>query len=44
LEQRIAEALRKEGEWKTVVEGKIVEEVTHIRADIQEFVNKQQSG
>jgi hypothetical protein len=40
-EERIAKALRQEGEWRTAVEGEIVEEVTRIRTNMQEFVNKQ---
>jgi uncharacterized protein YqfA (UPF0365 family) len=43
-EDRIAEALRLEGEWRTAVEGEIAEEVTCIRSDMQEFVNKQLPG
>jgi hypothetical protein len=33
-EQRIAEALKLEGEWKMVVEKQIAREVTHIRNDM----------
>jgi hypothetical protein len=36
--------LQQEGEWSTAVEGEITEEVTYIRTDMQEFVNKQLSG
>jgi hypothetical protein len=43
-EDRIAEALRREGEWRTAVEGEIAQEVTRIRTDMQEFVNKQLPG
>jgi hypothetical protein len=43
-EERLVEALRQEGERKTAVEGEIVGEVTHIRTDMQEFVNKQLPG
>jgi hypothetical protein len=40
-ESRIAEALRQEGEWRSAVEEEIASEVTRIRTDMQEFVNKQ---
>jgi hypothetical protein len=43
-EERITEALRQEGEKRTAVEGEIAGEVTQIRTDMQEFVNKQLSG
>jgi exonuclease VII large subunit len=43
-EERIAEASRQEGERRTAVEGEIAGEVTQIRTDMQEFVNKQLSG
>jgi hypothetical protein len=43
-EQRIAEALRLEGEQRMGVEEEIVREVTLIWDDMQEFVNKQQPG
>jgi hypothetical protein len=36
--------LQPEGEQRTAVEGEIVEEVTHIRTGMQEFVNKQLLG
>jgi sensor c-di-GMP phosphodiesterase-like protein len=39
-EERIAEALHQEGVRRTAVEEEIVEEVTRIRTDMQEFVNK----
>jgi hypothetical protein len=42
--QRIAKALRQEGEWRLVINGEKAEEVTHIRTDMQEFVNKQLPG
>jgi hypothetical protein len=37
----MAEALRKERERRTAVEGEIANEVNCIRTDKQEFVNKQ---
>jgi hypothetical protein len=40
----IAKALRQEGKQRIAVEGEIAEEVTHIRTDMQEFVNKQLPG
>jgi polyhydroxyalkanoate synthesis regulator phasin len=43
-EERITEALRQEGARRSVVEGEIAEEVTRIRTDMQEFVNKQLPG
>jgi hypothetical protein len=43
-EERIAEALRQEGERRTAVEGEIVREVTRIRTNMQEFVNRQLPG
>jgi hypothetical protein len=43
-EDRIAKALRQEGERRTAVEGEIVREVTRIRTNMQEFVNKQLPG
>jgi predicted nucleotidyltransferase len=43
-EERIAEALRLEGEQRMAVEKEIVREVTHIRNDMQEFVTKQLSS
>jgi hypothetical protein len=43
-EDRIAEALRKEGERRTVVEGEIASEVTCIQTNMQEFVNQQLPG
>jgi hypothetical protein len=36
--------LRQEAEWRIAVEGEIAEEVTHIRSDMQEFVNKYLPG
>jgi hypothetical protein len=39
-EQRIAMASRLEEEWRSAVEGEIVGEVTCIRNNMQEFVNK----
>jgi hypothetical protein len=43
-EGRIAEVLRQEGERSTAIEGEIAAEVTRIRTDMQEFVNKQLPG
>jgi hypothetical protein len=43
-ETRIAEALRQEGARRTTVEEEIATEVTRIRTDMQEFVNKQLPG
>jgi hypothetical protein len=43
-EERIAETLQQEGEWRIVINGKIVGQVTYIRIDMQEFVNKQLLG
>jgi hypothetical protein len=43
-EDRIAEALRRKGEQRTVVEGEIAQEVTRIRTDMEEFVNEQLPG
>jgi hypothetical protein len=40
-EHRIADALRLEGEWRSAVEGKTAGEITRIRNDMQEFVNRQ---
>jgi hypothetical protein len=43
-EQRIAKALRLEGERRALVEGETTSKVTHNRTDIQQFVNKQLPG
>jgi hypothetical protein len=44
LEQRIAKALHLEGEYKSAVEGEIAGELTRIRNDMQEFVNRELPG
>jgi hypothetical protein len=41
LESWIAKALRSEGERRIIVDSEIAGEVTQIRNDMQEFVNKQ---
>jgi hypothetical protein len=43
-EERIADTLRQEGERRSAVEQEIVGEVTRIRTEMQEFVNKQLPG
>jgi polyhydroxyalkanoate synthesis regulator phasin len=43
-EEWIAEVLTQEGARRTMVEGEITNEVTRIRTDMQEFVNKQLPG
>jgi hypothetical protein len=42
--ERIAKALRFEREWRSAMEGEIAGEVTRIRNDIQDFVNKPLPG